>query len=126
MPIWGKSSDEHPNLAENISTNERAGEMRDPRGNQPTSGIARHNSHLRKSGVNRPQTEPGLPWCKVSSLTTVAPPTNHNSDRFTKGARTFFASSESCSALMLKCSALPHSQSVCPLHCIQQCRHQLH
>ncbi|KAJ8871813.1 hypothetical protein PR048_028153 [Dryococelus australis] len=35
----------------------------------PTSGIVQHNSHLRKSGVNRPKIEPGLPWWETSSLT---------------------------------------------------------
>ncbi|KAJ8865821.1 hypothetical protein PR048_033343 [Dryococelus australis] len=33
--------------------NERAGGTGDPRENPPTSGIVRHDPHLRKSGVNR-------------------------------------------------------------------------
>ncbi|KAJ8870797.1 hypothetical protein PR048_027096 [Dryococelus australis] len=40
--------------------NESAGETGDPRENPPTSGIVRHDSYLRKSGVNRPGIGPGF------------------------------------------------------------------
>ncbi|KAJ8870640.1 hypothetical protein PR048_029663 [Dryococelus australis] len=33
-----------------------------PRENPPASGVVRHDSHLRKSGVARPGIEPGSPW----------------------------------------------------------------
>ncbi|KAJ8869326.1 hypothetical protein PR048_030901 [Dryococelus australis] len=42
--------------------NERAGEMGDLRENPLTSGIVRHDSHMRKFGVTRPGIEPGWPW----------------------------------------------------------------
>ncbi|KAJ8872732.1 hypothetical protein PR048_026346 [Dryococelus australis] len=38
--------------------NARAGEMGDSRENPPISGIVRHDSHLRKYGVNRPGLDP--------------------------------------------------------------------
>ncbi|KAJ8895949.1 hypothetical protein PR048_001290 [Dryococelus australis] len=38
--------------------NEWAGETGDARENPPTSGIVRHDSHMRKSGVTRPGIEP--------------------------------------------------------------------
>ncbi|KAJ8888270.1 hypothetical protein PR048_007757 [Dryococelus australis] len=38
--------------------NEREGETEDPRENSSTSGIVRHDSHLRKTGVNRPELNP--------------------------------------------------------------------
>ncbi|KAJ8895675.1 hypothetical protein PR048_001011 [Dryococelus australis] len=45
--------------------NERVGETEDPRENSPTKGIARHDSHMRKSGVctpcNTPATPPNFP-----------------------------------------------------------------
>ncbi|KAJ8872098.1 hypothetical protein PR048_025699 [Dryococelus australis] len=41
--------------------------------NPPTSGIVRHNSHLRKSGVNRPGIESGSHWWEASSLTAQPP-----------------------------------------------------
>ncbi|KAJ8871636.1 hypothetical protein PR048_027963 [Dryococelus australis] len=37
--------------------NVRAGETGQPRENPPTNGIVRHDSHLRKSGINRPGIE---------------------------------------------------------------------
>ncbi|KAJ8870898.1 hypothetical protein PR048_027199 [Dryococelus australis] len=49
------------------------GEMGEPRENPPTSGIVRHDSHLRKSGVNRPGIEPGSPVWEASSLTAQPP-----------------------------------------------------
>ncbi|KAJ8866581.1 hypothetical protein PR048_032440 [Dryococelus australis] len=39
---------------------------RDPRENPPTNGIVRHDSHIRKSGVNRPSIETGSPWWEAS------------------------------------------------------------
>ncbi|KAJ8891162.1 hypothetical protein PR048_010677 [Dryococelus australis] len=53
--------------------NAREGEKGDPRENPPTSGIVRHDSHLRKSGVTRPEIEPGSPWWEASSLTGQRP-----------------------------------------------------
>ncbi|KAJ8877000.1 hypothetical protein PR048_021452 [Dryococelus australis] len=41
--------------------NERAAETGNPQENQPTNGIIRHNSHMRKSGVTWPEIEPGSP-----------------------------------------------------------------
>ncbi|KAJ8873928.1 hypothetical protein PR048_024765 [Dryococelus australis] len=38
--------------------NERAGETGDLRENPPTNGMVRHDSHMRKSGVTRPEIEP--------------------------------------------------------------------
>ncbi|KAJ8865950.1 hypothetical protein PR048_033473 [Dryococelus australis] len=49
-----------PNLFTSITLG--GGNGRDLRENPPTSGIVRHDSHLRKSGVTRPGIEPGLPW----------------------------------------------------------------
>ncbi|KAJ8867473.1 hypothetical protein PR048_031275 [Dryococelus australis] len=42
-------------------------------GRSPTSGIVRHDYHLRKSGVNRPGIEPGSPWWEASGLTAQPP-----------------------------------------------------
>ncbi|KAJ8867221.1 hypothetical protein PR048_031019 [Dryococelus australis] len=39
------------------------------RENPPTNGIVQHDSHMRKSGVTRPGTEPGSPWWEASRLT---------------------------------------------------------
>ncbi|KAJ8867389.1 hypothetical protein PR048_031190 [Dryococelus australis] len=47
----------------------QAGETGDPRGNPPTNGIVRHDSHKRKSGVTRPGIEPGSSWWEASRLT---------------------------------------------------------
>ncbi|KAJ8872601.1 hypothetical protein PR048_026207 [Dryococelus australis] len=47
--------------------NERVGKREIPEKNPPTSGIVRHDSHLRKS-----ETEPGSPW-EASSLTAEPP-----------------------------------------------------
>ncbi|KAJ8882439.1 hypothetical protein PR048_014247 [Dryococelus australis] len=55
------------------SRNERAKEAGDPRGNMPTNGIARQDSHMRKSGVIRPGIEPGSPWWEASRLTAQPP-----------------------------------------------------
>ncbi|KAJ8884210.1 hypothetical protein PR048_016067 [Dryococelus australis] len=44
--------------------NEGVGETGDPRGNPPTNGIVRHDSHMRKSGVTWPRTERGSPCAK--------------------------------------------------------------
>ncbi|KAJ8867380.1 hypothetical protein PR048_031181 [Dryococelus australis] len=53
--------------------NARAEETGDHRENPLTSGIVRHDFHLRKSGVTRPGIEPGLPWWEASSLTAQSP-----------------------------------------------------
>ncbi|KAJ8877109.1 hypothetical protein PR048_021561 [Dryococelus australis] len=53
--------------------NEIAGETGDPREIPPTSGIVRHDSHLRKSGSTRPGIEPGSPWWEASRLTAQPP-----------------------------------------------------
>ncbi|KAJ8870072.1 hypothetical protein PR048_029083 [Dryococelus australis] len=45
------------------------GETGDPRENPPTNGSIRHDSHMRKSGVNRPGIKPGSPWWEASRLT---------------------------------------------------------
>ncbi|KAJ8877532.1 hypothetical protein PR048_021987 [Dryococelus australis] len=47
----------------------RERETGDPRQNPTTSGIVRHDSHLRKSGVNWPGIEHCSPWWEASSLT---------------------------------------------------------
>ncbi|KAJ8872619.1 hypothetical protein PR048_026227 [Dryococelus australis] len=39
----------------------------------PTSGIVRHDSHMRGSGVARPGIEPGSPWWKAGRLTAQIP-----------------------------------------------------
>ncbi|KAJ8878858.1 hypothetical protein PR048_019447 [Dryococelus australis] len=44
-------------------------ETGDPRENPPTSGIVRHNSHFRKSGVSRSEFEPSSFGWEASSLT---------------------------------------------------------
>ncbi|KAJ8867331.1 hypothetical protein PR048_031132 [Dryococelus australis] len=49
------------------------GETGDPRENPLTSGIVWSDSHLRKSGVNRPGIETGSPWWEASSLTAQPP-----------------------------------------------------
>ncbi|KAJ8881982.1 hypothetical protein PR048_018470 [Dryococelus australis] len=49
------------------------GETGDSRENPPTSGIVRHNSHMRKYGVTRPGIEPGSPWWEASRLTAQPP-----------------------------------------------------
>ncbi|KAJ8885939.1 hypothetical protein PR048_012145 [Dryococelus australis] len=54
--------------------NERAGETGDPPENPLTSGIVRHDSPVRKSGVTRPGIERGLPWWEASRLTAQPPP----------------------------------------------------
>ncbi|KAJ8869365.1 hypothetical protein PR048_030940 [Dryococelus australis] len=54
-----------------VSQNARAGKTGDPRENPPTSGIVRHDPHLRTSGVARPGIEPGQPWWEASSVTTT-------------------------------------------------------
>ncbi|KAJ8871372.1 hypothetical protein PR048_027689 [Dryococelus australis] len=53
--------------------NERVGETGDPRENQSTNGIVRHDSHMRKSGVTRPGIEPGSLWWVASRLTAEPP-----------------------------------------------------
>ncbi|KAJ8879799.1 hypothetical protein PR048_020407 [Dryococelus australis] len=53
--------------------NEGAGETGDIRENSPTNGIVRHDSHMRKSGVNRPGMEPELPCWEASRLTAQSP-----------------------------------------------------
>ncbi|KAJ8891740.1 hypothetical protein PR048_004275 [Dryococelus australis] len=44
-----------------------------PEKTPPTSGIVRHDSHLRKSGVARLRIEPGSPWWETSDLTAQPP-----------------------------------------------------
>ncbi|KAJ8890235.1 hypothetical protein PR048_009743 [Dryococelus australis] len=51
----------------------KGGETGDPRENQPTNGIVRHDSHMRKSGVTRPGTEPQIAWWEASRLTSQQP-----------------------------------------------------
>ncbi|KAJ8878527.1 hypothetical protein PR048_019105 [Dryococelus australis] len=53
--------------------NERAGETGDPRENLPTSGIVRHDSHMRISEGSRLGIEPGSPWWEASRLTAQSP-----------------------------------------------------
>ncbi|KAJ8877964.1 hypothetical protein PR048_022427 [Dryococelus australis] len=43
------------------------------RENPLISGIVRHDSQLRRSGVSRPGIEPGSPWWEASELTTRPP-----------------------------------------------------
>ncbi|KAJ8882378.1 hypothetical protein PR048_014185 [Dryococelus australis] len=66
------------------ATRLNSGETGDPRENPPTSGIVRHDSHLKKSRVNRPDIEPGSPWWEASSLTAHPVTTlEHKSHRHT-------------------------------------------
>ncbi|KAJ8895619.1 hypothetical protein PR048_000955 [Dryococelus australis] len=51
----------------------KGGGVRDLRENPPTSGIVRHDSHMRKSVVTRPGIEPGSPLWEASRLTTQEP-----------------------------------------------------
>ncbi|KAJ8870367.1 hypothetical protein PR048_029388 [Dryococelus australis] len=44
---------------------------RSPRKQAPTSGIVRHDSHMRKSGLTRPGIEPGSPWWGAIGLTAA-------------------------------------------------------
>ncbi|KAJ8888896.1 hypothetical protein PR048_008390 [Dryococelus australis] len=53
--------------------NEVVGETGDPRENPPTSGIVRHDSHIRTSGVTPPGIEPYSPWWKAGIPTTTPP-----------------------------------------------------
>ncbi|KAJ8870675.1 hypothetical protein PR048_029699 [Dryococelus australis] len=53
--------------------NWRVEEMGDPQENLPRSGIIRHDSHWRKSGVNRPGIKPGLPCGSHSLLLSPEP-----------------------------------------------------
>ncbi|KAJ8891984.1 hypothetical protein PR048_004549 [Dryococelus australis] len=55
------------------SRNARAGEMRDPQENPPTSGIVQCDSHERKSGSGPPGLEPGSPRLKASALAATSP-----------------------------------------------------
>ncbi|KAJ8870688.1 hypothetical protein PR048_029712 [Dryococelus australis] len=57
-----------------VSTLDSILETGDPRENPPTNGIVWHDdSHLRKSGANRPGIEPVSPWWEASSLTAQPP-----------------------------------------------------
>ncbi|KAJ8872261.1 hypothetical protein PR048_025863 [Dryococelus australis] len=56
-----------------LRRNDGPEETGDPRENPPTSGIVQHDSHLRKSGVNRPRIEAGSPWWEASVLTAQPP-----------------------------------------------------
>ncbi|KAJ8869417.1 hypothetical protein PR048_028407 [Dryococelus australis] len=53
----------------NEHLNAKAGETGDLPEYPPNSGIVRHDSHLRKSGVTRPGIEIGSPWRETNSLT---------------------------------------------------------
>ncbi|KAJ8883002.1 hypothetical protein PR048_014841 [Dryococelus australis] len=57
-------------------------EMGDPRENPPTSSIIRQDTHVRNSGVNRPEIEPVSPWWEASSL--IAQPPDESSGSETK------------------------------------------
>ncbi|KAJ8897078.1 hypothetical protein PR048_002424 [Dryococelus australis] len=69
LPWW--EANEDVNMEQ--CWNEGAGETGYPRDNPLTREIVRCESHLRKSGVNRPGIEPGLPWWEASSLTAQPP-----------------------------------------------------
>ncbi|KAJ8897706.1 hypothetical protein PR048_003056 [Dryococelus australis] len=59
--------------------NARAVEAGDPRENPPTSGIVRHDPHMRRSGATPPGIEAGSPRWEARSLTTTpcgGPPKN--------------------------------------------------
>ncbi|KAJ8895582.1 hypothetical protein PR048_000918 [Dryococelus australis] len=60
-----------PNSVAAAALNEKKGG--DPSEKPPISGIVRHDSHMRKSGLNRQGIEPGSPCWEVSSL-TIQPP----------------------------------------------------
>ncbi|KAJ8894967.1 hypothetical protein PR048_000275 [Dryococelus australis] len=49
--------------------NEVTVETGDPRENPPSSGIVRHDTHMRKPAVTWPWIEPGSPWWEASRLT---------------------------------------------------------
>ncbi|KAJ8878367.1 hypothetical protein PR048_018944 [Dryococelus australis] len=56
------------------------GETGEPRENPPTSGIARHDSHMQESGGTRPGIEHSSPWLEASRL-TAQPPVPHATRR---------------------------------------------
>ncbi|KAJ8892036.1 hypothetical protein PR048_004602 [Dryococelus australis] len=56
----------HPNLFPHFTHSH-------PRGDPPTNGIVRHDSHMRKSGMTQPGIEPGSPWWEASRLTAQSP-----------------------------------------------------
>ncbi|KAJ8881411.1 hypothetical protein PR048_017892 [Dryococelus australis] len=51
----------------------KAGETVDRRENPPTSGIVRHDSHMRKSRGDPPGIGDGSPWWEANSLNTTPP-----------------------------------------------------
>ncbi|KAJ8869151.1 hypothetical protein PR048_030719 [Dryococelus australis] len=56
---------------------EELGETVDPRENPSTNGIARHDAHMRESGVTRPGIQHGSPWWEASRL-NAQPPWRHD------------------------------------------------
>ncbi|KAJ8881019.1 hypothetical protein PR048_017492 [Dryococelus australis] len=67
-----------------------------PEKSPPTSGIVRHDSHLRRSGVNRTGIEPGSPWeasrAAVVERLARSPPTKENRVLFPAGSLRIFVS----------------------------------
>ncbi|KAJ8895399.1 hypothetical protein PR048_000731 [Dryococelus australis] len=63
------------NALERVEQEEGVDHLRTPRHRNPcpTNGIVRHDSHLRRCGVNRPGIEPGSLRCEASSLATTPP-----------------------------------------------------
>ncbi|KAJ8893491.1 hypothetical protein PR048_006089 [Dryococelus australis] len=49
------------------------GEAGDPREGPLTSGIVRHDSHMREFGLTVPGIEPGSPWLEIGRLTAQPP-----------------------------------------------------
>ncbi|KAJ8882832.1 hypothetical protein PR048_014646, partial [Dryococelus australis] len=73
QPPNGLSMEQHRNKG--------AGEMGDPRGNPPTSGIVRHDSHMRKSrGRHRRESNPVLLGGRQPSWNAFAAPQRHRVD----------------------------------------------
>ncbi|KAJ8883975.1 hypothetical protein PR048_015831 [Dryococelus australis] len=77
--VFGEVSDilhlrkRHSIISLDRCRNARAGETGDPRENPPTSGIVRHDSHLLKFGLTRPEKEFCSP-CWVACRLTAQPP----------------------------------------------------
>ncbi|KAJ8883598.1 hypothetical protein PR048_015442 [Dryococelus australis] len=71
----------------------REGETGDPLENLPTSGIVRHDSHVRKCGVTRPGIEPGSPCWEASRKNLSA---TAKRVRFPAGPLQHFRTWESC------------------------------
>ncbi|KAJ8877436.1 hypothetical protein PR048_021890 [Dryococelus australis] len=60
-------------LLQHTHANMTGGGTGDPREKSPTNDIIRHYSHIRKSGVTRPEIEPGSPWWEASRRTAQPP-----------------------------------------------------